>query len=393
LNRIFTVDMNTHLLTNAQVVTPTGHFTGTISIDNGIITGIYKDKFYREGIDLQGQWLIPGCIDIHTDYLEKELHPRSSASFAPPFAAHFLDVRAASCGLTTVFSAISFSDNENKQRSVEQALTLARQIDATRGSMLVRHYLHARIDPNTDVILPHLADMAELESLHLVVFNDTIPGTRQFTIQQQIETRMKERGYTREEAIDRLQQQVQRTQQINHRDKIREAFNGKCILGSHDDTTEEHLIEAAAYGVTLAEMPTTLTAARKAKELGMWICMGAPNYFRGGSHCGNLSCKEAMDEGLVDILCSDYHFPTMLGSVVRMIEDGVAPNEAVNLVSLNPAKMLGFDAYTGSIAVGKRADLVSFSGDRSFAAVSNVWVDGISKFAADYKKGVLPLVR
>jgi len=43
--------------------------------------------------------------------------------------------------------------------------------------------------------------------------------------------------------------------------------------------------------------------------------------------------------------------------------------------------------------VGKRADLVSFSGDRSFAAVSNVWVDGISKFAADYKKGVLPLVR
>jgi alpha-D-ribose 1-methylphosphonate 5-triphosphate diphosphatase len=153
----------------------------------------------------------------------------------------------------------------------------------------------------------------------------------------------------------------------------------------------EHILEAMAYGATLAEMPTTLVAARKAKESGMWVCMGAPNYFRGGSHCGNLSCREALDEGLVDILCSDYHFPTMLGSVVRMIEDGKAPHEAVNLVSLNPARLLGLDVHTGSIAVGKRADLVSFSGERSFAAVSNVWVDGTSKFSADYKKGVLPL--
>jgi alpha-D-ribose 1-methylphosphonate 5-triphosphate diphosphatase len=383
--------MNTHLLTNARIVTPTGHFAGAVSIDSGIITGIYKDKHYHEGIDLRGQWLIPGCIDIHTDYLEKELHPRSSASFSPSFAQHFLDVRAASCGLTTVFSAISFSDNEGKQRTIEQAVALAGQIDATRDSMLIRHYLHARIDPNTDLVLPCLEEMAALESLLLVVFNDTVPGTRQFTIEQQIEMRMKERGYTREVALERLQQQIQRTQQINHREKIRAVFGNKCIIGSHDDTTAEHILEAMAYGATLAEMPTTLVAARKAKESGMWVCMGAPNYFRGGSHCGNLSCREALDEGLVDILCSDYHFPTMLGSVVRMIEDGKAPHEAVNLVSLNPARLLGLDVHTGSIAVGKRADLVSFSGERSFAAVSNVWVDGTSKFSADYKKGVLPL--
>lgn len=383
--------MNTHLLTNARVVTPTGHFTGAVSIDNGIITGIYKDQHYAEGKDLQGQWLIPGCIDIHTDYLEKELQPRSSASFSPSFAQHFLDVRAASCGLTTVFSAIAFSNNESKHRTIEQAVGLARQIDKTRDSMLVRHYLHARIDPNTDMVLPYLEEMAGLESLFLVVFNDTVPGTRQYTIEQQIELRMKERGYTREEALERLQQQVRETGRINHREKIRAVFGGKCIIGSHDDTTEEHILEALAYGATLAEMPTTLAAARKAKDSGMWVCMGAPNYFRGGSHCGNLSCQEAMGEGLVDILCSDYHFPTMLGTVVRMIEEGIAPHEAVNLVSLNPARLLGLDGHTGSIAVGKRADLVCFSGERSFAAVSNVWVDGISKFSADYKKAVLPL--
>jgi alpha-D-ribose 1-methylphosphonate 5-triphosphate diphosphatase len=83
----------------------------------------------------------------------------------------------------------------------------------------------------------------------------------------------------------------------------------------------------------------------------------------------------------------------MLGSVVRMIEDRIEPQDAVNMVSLNPARMLGLSEHTGSIEVGKQADLVCFSGERSFAAVSQVWVDGISKFAADYKKGILPLVR
>src|SRR6202000_229250 len=116
----------THLLTNARIVTPTEDFTGTVVVEDGIITDIRKDGYYPDGTDLRGQWLTPGCIDIHTDYLEKELHPRSSASFPLSFALHFLDARAASCGITTVFSAISFVDNETKARSVEQAVSLAR---------------------------------------------------------------------------------------------------------------------------------------------------------------------------------------------------------------------------------------------------------------------------
>ena len=73
--------MNTHLLTNARIVTPEENFTGSVEIEDSIITSVIKDKYYAEGIDLKGQWLIPGCIDIHTDYLEKELYPRASAAF------------------------------------------------------------------------------------------------------------------------------------------------------------------------------------------------------------------------------------------------------------------------------------------------------------------------
>ena len=123
----------------------------------------------------------------------------------------------------------------------------------------------------------------------------------------------------------------------------------------------------------------------------MWICMGAPNYYRGGSHCGNLSCSDAMDEDLVDILCSDYHFPAMLGSVVRMFEAGITPSRAINMVSYNPAKLLGLETTTGSIAVGLSADLVAWRAAAGFAAVSGVWVEGESKLSANYSHRILSL--
>src|ERR1700734_2892969 len=122
----------TQLLTNARIVTPAEDFLGTLVIEEGIIAAILPGKHYAEGADLRGGWLTPGCIDIHTDYLEKELHPRSSASFPLSFALHFLDARAASCGITTVFSAISYSEDPNKNRSLEPAINLARELDKAR---------------------------------------------------------------------------------------------------------------------------------------------------------------------------------------------------------------------------------------------------------------------
>jgi alpha-D-ribose 1-methylphosphonate 5-triphosphate diphosphatase len=143
---------------------------------------------------------------------------------------------------------------------------------------------------------------------------------------------------------------------------VKAAFGGKICIGSHDDTTIAHVIEAHEMGATLAEMPTSLIAARKAKELGLAVCMGAPNYLRGGSHCGNLSAVEAMAEGLVDVLCSDYHFPS--------------PHRAVAFVTLNAARVLGRDAELGSIEVGKKADLAAFHTRGKHAFVKAAWVDG-----------------
>src|SRR3546814_14705150 len=63
-------------------------------------------------------------------------------------------------------------------------------------------------------------------------------------------------------------------------------------IASHDDETAEHVADAAALGISVTEFPTTLAAARAARDNDMKVIMGAPNLLRGGHHSGNFSGSE-----------------------------------------------------------------------------------------------------
>jgi len=57
---------------------------------------------------------------------------------------------------------------------------------------------------------------------------------------------------------------------------------------------------------------------------------------------------------------------------------GLTPVEALKLVTLNPAKMLGIDAWVGSLTAGKHADLVLWSDNplSVYAKADKTWIDG-----------------
>ena len=372
--------MEQHILSNATIVTPTAHFEGSVIIEQDKIVDVIKGKSYASGIDLTGQLLIPGLIDIHSDYLEKEIHPRPSAAFPIPFALHYVDERALTCGITTLYSAVSFSQDEHKSRTYAQAIELAAAIDAFKDEMAIKHFLHARIDPNNDAVIDHLEAMKNLGSLHMMVYNESIPGQRQFTLARHIEMRAKAYAVSYEETEKIIEKEIVAKRHINHRGAIQKVFEGTRIIGSHDDTTVEHVEEAVQYGATLSEMPTTLAAAKRAKELDMFVCMGAPNYYRGGSHCGNLSSLDAMNQGLVDMFCSDYHFPALIGALVKMIDANIPIHKAVNYMTKNPADMLKLEDL-GRIEAGKKADIVTFTTKNGYAHVHNVVIDGEFKRA------------
>jgi alpha-D-ribose 1-methylphosphonate 5-triphosphate diphosphatase len=376
--------MKETILTNARIVLPNSDFHGTVVLEDGCITDVFSHRI-PDGIDMGGAFLIPGVIDIHTDYLEREIAPRPTAQIPLELALHVMDLRALSCGLTTVCSAARISEEREGQMGSWRGdgLSLARRFQDLIPSLRANHLIHIRWSTNFEPVDSILDTLLSLRSIANLVFNDDTPGQRQFRdIEALVQQRANRQNIPIEEARRHMDERIERSGKVNNRKQVQAHVGGRIPIGSHDDTTVEHVLEAFDCGATLSEMPCSIEAARKAKELDMMVCMGAPNYYRGGSHCGNLSCHDAIADNLVDIMCSDYHFPSLLACAIRMMESGMTPSAAINMITLHPARHLGMDGEIGSVEPGKRADLVAFHARSGFGDVMRVWVRGEERFSA-----------
>ena len=62
----------------------------------------------------------------------------------------------------------------------------------------------------------------------------------------------------------------------------------------------------------------------------------------------------------------------------KMVRYGSSPQQALEMITLDPAKMLGIQAQVGSLEVGKDADIALFSKHPldSYTLVQKTWVDG-----------------
>jgi alpha-D-ribose 1-methylphosphonate 5-triphosphate diphosphatase len=131
-----------------------------------------------------------------------------------------------------------------------------------------------------------------------------------------------------------------------------------CPTASHDPHTEADLRRDRDLGVAIAEFPTSIELAERYRADGIPVLLGAPNLVRGGSHLGNLSVVDALAAGAGDILCSDYHYPSLLQAPFDATARGVlAFGPAWRLVSENPARAVGLEDR-GRIEAGQRADLL-----------------------------------
>jgi alpha-D-ribose 1-methylphosphonate 5-triphosphate diphosphatase len=129
------------------------------------------------------------------------------------------------------------------------------------------------------------------------------------------------------------------------------------IVASHDDDTLDKIGLMHELGVTMSEFPVSLEAAQAARQRGMAVVMGAPNAFRGISTSGNLSAREAVRAGLVDLLAADYHPGLLLHAAYALASEGLLSlHEAIALISTNVARALGLKDR-GAIQVNQLADI------------------------------------
>jgi alpha-D-ribose 1-methylphosphonate 5-triphosphate diphosphatase len=160
-------------------------------------------------------------------------------------------------------------------------------------------------------------------------------------------------------------------------DVLRVAAEYGVPVASHDDDTVEKVARQAALGASMSEFPVTKETAHAAREQGMKIIMGAPNAYRGESTSNNLSAMDAIHDGLVDILATDYYPSAILHTTFKLARDGVMPlYRSIRLASTNAADVMGM-TDRGRIAVGCRADLVLVHENGLFPRVRGTIRQGI----------------
>ena len=372
-----------NLIRNARIVTATEDFLGTLSLDGACITGLAHGDTGVAAVDWLGDYLLPGLVEVHTDNLEKHLMPRPKVHWPvmPAILAH--DAQVATAGITTVLDAIAVGDIDADS---VRAQTLVTCIDGLRqaeaaGLLRADHFLHLRLElaePNLlDLFTPFLDD----PRLKLVSLMDHTPGQRQWSDLSHYRTYMTgKRGWSVEKLESMFEQMLDR--QARHANDNRQRIVACCKqrstplpIATHDDTTEAHVHEGVADGITISEFPTTLTAARTARAQGLSIIMGAPNIVRGGSHSGNVSAAELAQAGLLDVLSSDYVPASLLHAAFLLRDSGFSVPQAVATISRNPARMVGLHDR-GEIAPQRRADFIRVRMFGGFPVVLETWKAG-----------------
>ncbi|MFZ5720704.1 MAG: alpha-D-ribose 1-methylphosphonate 5-triphosphate diphosphatase [Pseudomonadota bacterium] len=367
---------------NALVVTADDSFTGSVLVRNGRIAAVDRGPS-GVGEDLEGDVLMPGVIDLHTDNLERHFFPRPKIDWNPVSAAVTHDGCCLSVGVTTIFDSLSIgSFNAAASRDHENLARLAQGLAAARdaGMLKADHRLHWRCETPADDLPDRLEALAAHPMTGLFSLMDHTPGQRQYRDIERHFAGWRETGMS-DEAIGRRMAEIRDRQTRNaerHRRLVADVAQDRgAPLASHDDEDAEHIDAAADLGATVAEFPVTVEAARRARERGMTVVMGGPNLIRGGSYSGNVRAADLAGEGLLDAFASDYVPRSLVECAFALTGPafGWSLPAAVAVVTSAPARAARLEDR-GAIESGRRADLIRVRLHDGLPVVRGVWVEG-----------------
>ena len=320
-------------------------------------------------VDGAGLICVPGLIDVHSDALERERAPRPSAFLPWDFALVSLEGKVLGAGVTTVFHGAGFAQKTSGtyQRSTSAAAELCAVVTERRalGRALVDHRVLYRLDARSAegaaALATHLAAAGDTP---LVSHEDHTPGQGQYADRRYMEQYIAgSRGLSAEQAVLQVDDMIaERDANLPILERnmawLGELARSRRIrLVGHDMDTPFAVEALRARGGSVAEFPTTVNAARTARELGIPIVMGAPNVLRGESHSGNVSAAALVELGLVDALASDYLPSGLLAGAFTLARSGLTTlPTAIGLVTWGAAAAAGL-SDRGRLAAGLRADL------------------------------------
>ncbi len=370
------------IFTNCAIVLADEIVTGSVLVRDGKIADISAGHS-TAGLDLNGDYLLPGLVELHTDHLETHFQPRPKVRWNMDAALQAHDGQVASSGITTVFDALRVGIDDDTDLGPADMAAMAVKISqaSASGRLRAEHFIHLRCEVSVANVDKQFAMMEGNDRVRLASLMDHAPGQRQFVSLEAYRIYYQGKKKLSNAEFDAFCTRRIAESEANsdrNRKRIAELCHAAGIaIASHDDATAAHVAEGVELGIALAEFPTTIEAAVLSREAGLQVLMGAPNVVRGGSHSGNVSALDLLEKGALDILSSDYIPFSMMQAAFALTDRELADlPQAVRLISDNPARAAGLNDR-GRIEVGRRADLVRVRAERDMPpVVAGVWREG-----------------
>lgn len=400
--------MTAELIEGAKVILEDRVETASVRIESGRITGIDVARDGASVIQARGRVLAPAFVDIHGDAFERQVMPRPGVMVPVETALLETDRQLAANGIATAYHALTLSW-EPGLRSVETGWQIVRALERLSPRLTAENRLQLRWETFCHEAEPLISHVLSGPGRAALAFNDHTTSMllhpdvpvqdRPFDqvpdypvtpfdaprFQKKMTDQARRAHVSTEGYIALLTGVWQRRADVPaHIARMAAlARSHQTPMLSHDDSQAETRAYYRSLGAAVAEFPMHERVFHAAREAGDAIVLGAPNAMRGGSHLGSPGAADMISRGLCDILASDYFYPALLGAMVRLHADRVAPLPALwRLVSLNPARAMGL-TDRGRIAPGQRADLLLLDWPEGHTpAPLRTWVTGRAGYSA-----------
>lgn len=175
--------MKEQLLTNAKLVLADEVITGTLLIREGEIADIHTGvSSVPMAEDLDGEYLLPGLIELHTDNQEKYFTPRPKVDWPAHMAMATHDAQLVAAGITTSFDSVALGDIVGDSTRVEKLDAMINAIISSQEQGLNRaeHLLHLRCEVSFPGLMSLFERYVNQPLVKLVSVMDHAPRQRQY---------------------------------------------------------------------------------------------------------------------------------------------------------------------------------------------------------------------
>ena len=376
--------MNRILLRNGYVITPFRRFRGSVLIEDGKIAAVLRDeKFQTEAqtVDVKGNYVLPGFIDIH-------VHGGGGCDTMdgnPSSIRKILDTHAEGGTTSLVLSTVSapLEDMIKAIRAVREAREKFDDGSRILGIHLEGPYISSEEYARGAHDPRYIRNPSPEEIKEILKYSDEIVRV---TIAPEIEgaidlgLKLKSRGIipcightdaTLEDVIRAIEAGYSHVTHIYSSTSMTKR-RGYKIPGATEAALlfDELTVEVIADGKHLPSSLIRLILKSKGLS-GVCAVTDAiraaglpPGRYKLGSYLGGV---EVIVEDGVAWLPDRSVFAgsiAMMNTVLKnLVEAGLSLQDAVRMVTFNPARIIGVDGEKGSLTEGKDADIVVMDGE------------------------------